>query len=295
MEKDDIKELFAKNLTEHQLPVDPSVWTAVSSSIATNVVQTGMGLLTKTMLGFGAAAIAIGTTYFVYLSTSKNSTTQDQKDKIQKLENTQQANKPAIERIVIKDDKNKAIKTDLNRTSLGNQADYYQNNQQSMPQIPEIDDSTLPNASSHLSPLPSTNHTPVANTINAATNIQNSQQKAATIVYDYQSLGTQNAAPTSAPKRAFSKPTLPNIFTPNGDGQNDLLLINWKDLDVTDFSLVVLDQNNHVVYKSVLPDFRWDGTDFGGEILARGYYIYFVTAHINGEQWQQSSSLQIQY
>ena len=295
MEKDDIKELFAKNLTEHQLPVDPSVWAAVSSSIATNTVQSSMGLLTKTLLGFGAAVVTITTIYFVYLSTTKETARPNQKAKIEKLEKTRQDGQTEINSPVINAHKNGSIKTNLNETSSEIQLNQFQNHLQNTPQIIEIDDSALPNASVHFSPLPSTNHTPVANTVNAATNFQNSQQTTATIVYDNPSLGPQNAAPTSAPKRAISKPTLPNIFTPNGDGQNDLLLINWKDLEVTDFSLVVLDQNNQVVYKSTQPDFKWDGTDVSGEKLTRGYYIYFVTARINGEAWQQSSSLQIQY
>lgn len=295
MENDDIKELFAKNLSEHQLPVDPSVWAAVSSSIATNAVQSSMGLLTKTLIGFGAAAVAITTTYFVYLSATHETTGPDQKVKIEKLDKTQQDSLTEINSPVIKADENGSIKTNVNETGSEIQLNDFHNQQQNTPQIIEIDDSALPNASTHLSPLPATHHTPIANTVNAATNIQHSEQTTSTIVYDYPSLTSQNTAPTTAPKRAYSKPTLPNIFTPNGDGQNDLLLINWKDLDVTDFSLVVLDQNNQVVYKSTQPDFRWDGTDVSGEKLTRGYYIYFVTARINGEAWQQSSSLQIQY
>ena len=94
------------------------------------------------------------------------------------------------------------------------------------------------------------------------------------------------------------KPTsisLPNIFTPNGDGQNETLQLEWGNNSIEDFSIVVLDAKNNVVFKSDRPDFNWDGSDLGGEKLARGNYIYFVSAVIDGQKWQQSSGLQIQY
>jgi gliding motility-associated-like protein len=89
--------------------------------------------------------------------------------------------------------------------------------------------------------------------------------------------------------------SLPNIFTPNGDGQNETLQIEWKQQDIEDFSIVVLNQNNNVLFSSSNPEFNWDGTDPSGEKIARGTYIYFVTGVLNGQKWQQSSSLQIQY
>ncbi|MEY3075429.1 MAG: hypothetical protein RJB25_1071, partial [Bacteroidota bacterium] len=89
--------------------------------------------------------------------------------------------------------------------------------------------------------------------------------------------------------------SLPNIFTPNGDGQNEALQINWNRAEVQDFSIVVLDAQNKVVFKSSDPEFSWNGTDLGEEKLPRGNYIYFVSAVIDGQKWQQSSNLQIQY
>ncbi len=69
---------------------------------------------------------------------------------------------------------------------------------------------------------------------------------------------------------------LPNVFTPNGDGINDFLLIDSKGLN--DFSIVFLDQNNRVVYQTNDPLFNWDGIDFSGKTLDSGILIYFLTA-----------------
>lgn len=295
MEKDDIKDLFAKSLSEHQIPVDPSLWAAVSSSMATTAAKTGLSLFAKSIIGISAVTIAVTTAYFVYINSSEVDSP-SKKPIVQSIERQQQDNKPAIENLVITGDKNGTTKTHLNRTSAEMQADPNQNQQQSTPQVLEIDDSNLSNTVDRLTPALSNNNAPVSNTVSAANLHQNQNAQAATTaIIHYPHITANTEAATLAPKQANTKPTLPNIFTPNGDAQNDQLRINWKNLEVSDFSLVVLDQNNQVVYKTGLPDFSWDGTDLGGEKLPRGFYIYFITAKIDGEQWQQSSSLQIQY
>ncbi|MEN9969119.1 MAG: hypothetical protein RIR94_1314, partial [Bacteroidota bacterium] len=108
-------------------------------------------------------------------------------------------------------------------------------------------------------------------------------------------------APTSATQTPVKvvpnqlRVALPNIFTPNNDGQNETLQIDWNQNTIEDFSIVVLNKENQVVFSSSNPYFDWDGSDLGSEKLARGGYIYFVAGMLNGQKWQQSSSLQIQY
>jgi|LauGreDrversion4_2_1035121.scaffolds.fasta_scaffold61391_2 gliding motility-associated-like protein len=293
MEKDDIKDLFAKSLSEHQIPVDPSLWAAVSSSIATSAAKTGLSLFTKSIIGLGAATIAITASYFIYLNSSK-AVGPAKKTTLRQIEKPIQSAQPEFENQLNKGAENGSIKVDLN-ANQGNQIDH-QSNDLATPQFFEINETHRPNTVDHLTPALSNNNAPVSNAVSAANLHQNQNAQAVTTaVIHYPHISAQPEAATLAPKRATTKPTLPNIFTPNGDGQNDELYINWKDHDVSDFSLVVLNQNNQVVYRNSSSDFRWDGTDLGGEKLPRGFYIYFVTAQIDNEQWQQSSSLQIQY
>ncbi len=69
---------------------------------------------------------------------------------------------------------------------------------------------------------------------------------------------------------------LPNVFTPNKDGINDVFLIDSKGL--TDFSIVILDKNNRIVFQSENPDFTWDGVAMDGQECEMNQYIYFITA-----------------
>ncbi len=291
MEKDDIKDLFAKGLSEHQISVDPSLWAAVSSSMATTAAKTGLSLLAKSIIGMSAATIAVTTAYFVYIHSSK-AVGPAKKTTLHQIEKPIQSTQPELENQSNKDAENGSIKVDLNANG-GNQINH---NDLATPQFFEINDTHLPNTVVHLTPALSNNNAPVSNAVNTANLHQNQNTQAVTTaVIHYPHLTAQPEAATLAPKRANTKPILPNIFTPNNDGQNDELYINWKDHDVSDFSLVVLNAASQVVFRTSNPEFRWGGTDLGDEKLARGTYIYFVTANINGESWQQSSSLQIQY
>jgi gliding motility-associated-like protein len=60
------------------------------------------------------------------------------------------------------------------------------------------------------------------------------------------------------PKESSIQFTLPNVFTPNGDGTNDYL--ETKIEGVNEFSVVVLNDNGKVVYQSQDTEFKWDGT-----------------------------------
>jgi gliding motility-associated-like protein len=89
------------------------------------------------------------------------------------------------------------------------------------------------------------------------------------------------------------KVVLSNVFTPNGDGTNDYLFIQSEGL--LDFSVVVLNQKNQIIYQSTDAKFSWDGKLASGEEAPAANYIYFVTAKSsNGKFIQQSSTLLIQ-
>jgi len=68
---------------------------------------------------------------------------------------------------------------------------------------------------------------------------------------------------------------LPNIFTPNGDGNNDVLTLDAS--DITDFSIVVLNSSGIVVYQSSDSAFSWNGTLPTGDPVNEGSFIYYVT------------------
>jgi gliding motility-associated-like protein len=278
-EKDYIKELFAKGLQDHQVSVDPALWSSISSSIGASTAKAGLSILTKTLIGVAASSVVAVAVYFSVQANSKAETTQTKElqkeakeiNPAQKSANTHFKETIGIEetQVVLEQNNNVNIPTEdtvFNIPVLQTNATPTQN-QSVVPSalIPHSIPANIPNNAS-------TSSTP---SVAPRTNI-NSQAQAQVLPKQY-------------------RISLPNIFTPNGDGQNETLQIEWKQQQIEDFSIVVLNQTNNVVFSSSNPEFSWDATDPSGEKIARGTYIYFVTGMLNGQKWQQSSSLQIQY
>ncbi len=67
--------------------------------------------------------------------------------------------------------------------------------------------------------------------------------------------------------------SLPNAFTPNGDGQNDLFVpYPYCFIESVDFK--VFNRWGQLVYETTDPDLNWDGTNLNGSMLPEGVYYY---------------------
>ena len=68
---------------------------------------------------------------------------------------------------------------------------------------------------------------------------------------------------------------IPNAFTPNGDGINDVFRVTGKDL--TSYELYVYNRWGEEVYSgdSTAGATGWDGT-YNGELLDLGVYVYYA-------------------
>lgn len=68
---------------------------------------------------------------------------------------------------------------------------------------------------------------------------------------------------------------VPNAFTPNHDGINDIFYI--PNARLNDFQITIFDRWGNQIFQSVNANFRWDGT-INGKPVATGTYIYTLTA-----------------
>ena len=278
-EKDYIKELFAKGLQDHQVSVDPALWSSISSSIGASTAKAGLSILTKTLIGVAASSVVAVAVYFSVQANSKAETTQ-----------TKELQKEAKEINPAQKSANTHFKETIGIEET--QVVLEQNNNVNIPtedtvfNIPVLQTNATPTQNQSVVPSALIPHSIPANIPN------NASTSSTPSVAPRTSINSQAQAQVLPKQYRIS---LPNIFTPNGDGQNETLQIEWKQQQIEDFSIVVLNQTNNVVFSSSNPEFSWDATDPSGEKIARGTYIYFVTGMLNGQKWQQSSSLQIQY
>ncbi|RIV17196.1 gliding motility-associated C-terminal domain-containing protein, partial [Fibrisoma montanum] len=69
---------------------------------------------------------------------------------------------------------------------------------------------------------------------------------------------------------------LPNVFTPNGDGKNDVFTALRCPRFVESVELEVFNRWGVRVYRGSGPELRWDGRSSSGEELPSGLYYYQV-------------------
>ena len=73
---------------------------------------------------------------------------------------------------------------------------------------------------------------------------------------------------------------IPNAFSPNGDGVNDIFKVKGNFENVTKFQLTIFDRFGNIVFKTSDYNEGWTGTEKGtGEALPIGTYVYTVEIH----------------
>ena len=68
---------------------------------------------------------------------------------------------------------------------------------------------------------------------------------------------------------------VPNVFTPNGDGQNDEFRVMYR--SIVEFHCWIYNRWGHLVYEFTDPAKGWDG-NIGGSPAAEGAYFYVIRA-----------------
>jgi len=78
---------------------------------------------------------------------------------------------------------------------------------------------------------------------------------------------------------------IPNIFSPNGDGMNDVFKVGGISNPCDDeISISIFDRWGKLVYESDEPEFEWDGKNKGGKEVASGTYFIIIQGVFAGEK-----------
>lgn len=75
-----------------------------------------------------------------------------------------------------------------------------------------------------------------------------------------------------------SKLEIPNVFTPNGDGSNDVFFLKTSNL--TEITALIFDRWGNKVYDltSGTGNIAWDGKNMEGKDSPAGTYFYIIKA-----------------
>ena len=82
---------------------------------------------------------------------------------------------------------------------------------------------------------------------------------------------------------------VPNSFTPNGDGHNDILYVNG--LTLTEIDFAIYNRWGERVFATTDPKMGWDGT-YKGKDCEPAVYVYYLTATcIGGEKYVKKGNI----
>jgi gliding motility-associated-like protein len=99
-------------------------------------------------------------------------------------------------------------------------------------------------------------------------------------------LGNINAQSTNA------KDTVPNVFTPNGDGVNDVFVVPSANLATA--NCIIYDRYGVKVYEYKGLEGFWDGATSAGMLCPTGtYYYYFTGSGKDGQVYKEHGFVQL--
>jgi len=273
MEKETFESVLKEKLGNHELPVNPALWKSVSTQAGLSSGGAGLGFGTWIGIASSLVAITVGLFYF---TTSKKDVVNGSSKK--------QESKTTV---------NEPVKTDNNVINSNGGTAYapvetdttepfiYSSFGAVMDEKP-IDILDLP---THELVYLQDNHEQTSTEV--STQVISALQNTSNTELISKKENSVEQTPEKHQPKAF---VMPNAITPNGDGINDVLTLNAEGL--TDFSLVILDAANKLVYSSTDPNFKWNGSLLNGDPAPAGTYQYYFTAKDENGTWcNQFSSL----
>jgi len=255
-EKDTIKDLFSDKLNGLESQVRPELWGNISSQLGSVSATSGVSVFTKVALGITAAASVAVVGYFIYnvedqpqKAPSKTEDNSAQKQEKEVLNTTERTIVPSEKIASVNEDRIEPTTTldDFMISFDPEKADYI------------------------IGPETTTNSTITTETIYVDQQVNIEEQPNDRV----EEVATEPNQTISAVEII-----LPNTFTPNGDGVNEVLKLDLPldKIKEGSFSCVVIDRFGKTVYQTADINFQWDGLSMSGDPVSVGDYVYYITA-----------------
>ena len=84
-----------------------------------------------------------------------------------------------------------------------------------------------------------------------------------------------------------------NVFTPNGDNQNDEFFFDIENMDPENFEVFIFNRWGTQVFSSTSPDFKWDGTVNGNDAAEGTYFYIYKGLGLDGKELEGEGFLQL--
>ncbi|MCH2223190.1 MAG: gliding motility-associated C-terminal domain-containing protein [Crocinitomicaceae bacterium] len=278
--KDEIKELFSHKLGNYEAKVDPSLWNGIASQLgttATTVASTGMSLFTKIIIGVSISVVTITTAVILIPNEpvseniiSNSSGSVEEIEKVELREINEKVELKVEEDIIPLDD----LTIEENTYSI----ESSESSEFEMP-ILVFNEGIIDEDCIGCDLVERNELADKGSSENNKTNSQeaNKGDSIPEQSFNKPEIDDEQVRNITTPKPVYYIQQYTNVFTPNGDGINDVFALKIERLE--NFQIIILDfVTQKQVFESRSTDFTWDGTDRLGNPVKEGNYIYMINA-----------------
>lgn len=265
-DKDPIVDLFESKLKNAEFRVDSSVWTNIASQIpAAGTVTTGLSVMAKIAIAAGITTVVVVTSVLLINSSSEE---QDLvKDQIAENIQVEKAEDTVLDTPQTSSTKqtNEAPFEDDQQSEQSLVIDELENNTPVVLDILEADSFINKDFLVEEDRLIDEYIESVEDDVNTELEVE------------VENVIEEDLVEDSEIKEEKTEVSIPNVFTPNNDGQNDLYHISYSG-EMKDVSVVIFNSKGEVVYKTTDPNFNWNGRNMLDEPCPSGGYLFMLTA-----------------
>lgn len=87
---------------------------------------------------------------------------------------------------------------------------------------------------------------------------------------------------------------VPNVFTPNMDGVNDVFKATIpNELDISNYSLSIYDRYGVLIFDTQKTKQHWDGRTTSGVLCSEGTYFYLLQLSVSSQQIELTGFVQL--
>lgn len=290
IEKDNIQELFSKAFENQTAPVRPDLWAGVQAKMAAagvastaTVATKGLSALTKWIIGSAAVGTVGVVTTVVALNSGEESTnkkpdipkeisqntTVTSPDESKEKKETFQSHTSYTKPVVVSDEPFEDIPQNTNPANKEYNQDVVRNatEEHSADAVKQTKDKP----EEKIAVVDKKEYNEKAGTKKAPVDKNEDAREIPPVKH-----------PEDTKEPVFVKleakvTKFPSIFTPNGDGSNDIYFVKAE--NINDFQLLIIDQNNREMFRSNTPGEQegWNGRDKSGDEAPSGSYAAIVT------------------
>lgn len=281
-DKDPIVDLFERKLKNAEFKVDPSAWTNIASqlpSVSAPVAKGGMTLASKVI-------IAAGTTIAITLITAS----------VYIYKNKEEKQSDSIPAVVQQTDENNIIEVEPETPLKGTEI-------KETPKRIEVITSQDEGVKNEFS-IPA-NETLTIQSIDEIIEQERlvqedilieefieTENKELVAIEESESVEKEEGVVLDELNQQIEI-KVPNVFTPNNDGQNDTYHLTYEG-NIENVSVVIFNSKGEIVFRSSEPNFNWDGTNLFGDQCPTGKYIFMMTGEDeNGNEVLENRDFQL--